>query len=122
MNHRFTKKEHLRKKKEFQIVFDKGNGFGNDQIIIYALLNKSPVSRLGLVVGRKFGNSVKRNRFKRIIREAYRLNKNLLGKGVDLVVIPKAGLADISLSLVEDKFKNLLIQINEQLKNEIHTY
>ncbi len=119
MNQRFTWKERLRKKKEFQRVFDEGRIFNNEQIKVYALLNNSSISRLGLVVGKKFGNAVKRNRFKRIFREAYRLNKNLLENGVDLIIIPRSGLTDLSLKLIEDKFINLLTQINEKFRNEI---
>ena len=114
MDQRFTKKERLLKRKEFQRVFDKGKAYGNDQVKIYALLNDDPISRLGLVVGRKFGNSPKRNRFKRIFREAYRLNKSLLSKGVDIIIIPRPGLTDLSLRAVEDKFKKILSQINEE--------
>lgn len=42
-------------------------------------LRHSENSRLGLTVSRRFGNAVQRNRFKRLVREAYRMNppKNL---------------------------------------------
>jgi ribonuclease P protein component len=116
MDQRFTKKERLLKRKEFQKVFDEGKVFSNDQTTVYALLNDDPVSRLGLVVGRKFGNSPKRNRFKRIFREAYRLNKGILSTGVDIIIIPRSGLTDLSLGAIEDKFKKVLSQINEQLR------
>ena len=115
MDQRFTKKERLQKRKEFQRVFDKGKVFSNDQTTIYALLNDDSVSRLGLVVGRKFGNAPRRNRFKRIFREAYRLNKGLLENGTDLIIIPRSGLTDLSLTAIEDKFKKVLAQINDEL-------
>ncbi len=116
MGQGFSKKERLRKRKEFQLVFDKGKRYGNDQLKIYALSNGNSVSRLGLVVGRKFGNSPRRNRFKRILREAYRLNKNLLSNGVDIVVIPRPGLTELTLNAIEEKFKIILIQINDKSK------
>jgi len=116
MDQRFSRKERLRKRKEFQQVFDKGERFGNDQLKIYALSNGDSVSRLGLVVGRKFGNAPRRNRFKRILREAYRLNKSLLSIGADIIVIPRPGLTELSLRAIEGNFKKILIQINEELK------
>ena len=116
MDHGFSKKERLLKRKEFQLVFDKGEKFGNNQLKIYALSNGNSVSRLGLVVGRKFGNSPRRNRFKRILREAYRLNKSLLNNGADIVVIPRPGLTGLTLKTIEDNFKVILIQINDKLK------
>mgnify|MGYP000129656742 FL=1 len=111
MDQRFSKKERLRKRKEFQHVFETGKRYGNDQLKIYAVSNADSVSRLGLVVGKKFGNSPKRNRFKRILREAYRLNKRLLGNGADIVVIPRPGLTELTLKAIEEKFKIILIQI-----------
>ena len=116
MDQRFSKKERLRKRKEFQHVFDNGERYGNNQLKIYAMSNGNSVSRLGLVVGRKFGNSPRRNRFKRILREAYRLNKSLLESGADIVVIPRPGLTELTLKVVEEKFKIILIQINDKLK------
>ncbi len=114
MDQGFSKRERLLKRKEFQLVFDKGGKFGNNQLKIYALPNGNSVSRLGLVVGRKFGNSPRRNRFKRILREAYRLNKNLLNNGVDIVVIPRPGLIELTLKAIEEKFKVILKQINDK--------
>ncbi len=116
MDQGFSKKERLLKRKEFQLVFEKGEKFENNQLKIYALSNGNSVSRLGLVVGRKFGNSPRRNRFKRILREAYRLNKSLLNNAADIVVIPRPGLTELTLKAIEDKFKLILIQINDKLK------
>jgi len=116
MDQGFSKKERLLKRKEFQLVFDKGEKFGNTQLKIYALANGSSASRLGLVVGRKFGNSPRRNRFKRILREAYRLNKSLLHSGADIVVIPRPGLTELTLNAVEEGFKVILVQIDDKLK------
>jgi ribonuclease P protein component len=116
MNQRFTKKERLQKRREFQQVFDKGKKYGNDQVKMYALVNDVSLSRLGLVVGKKFGNAPRRNRFKRIFREAYRLNKSLLNNSVDIIVIPRPGLEELTLGIIEDKFKKILTQINDDLK------
>ncbi len=116
MDQRFSRKERLRKQKEFQQVFDKGERYGNDQLKIFALSNGDSVSRLGLVVGRKFGNAPRRNRFKRILREAYRLNKSLLSNGVDIIVIPRPGLTELTLRAIEEKFKTILMQIDDELK------
>ncbi|HHT9124323.1 MAG TPA: ribonuclease P protein component [Candidatus Brocadiia bacterium] len=114
MNARFPKSERLLKRKEFQSVFDEGRTFRNNELLVYALPNGMNKSRLGLVVGKKVGNAVRRNRVKRILREAFRLNKGLLGVGVDLVLIPRPGLTSPALSTIEDGFKRLLTRISAE--------
>lgn len=112
MDAKFPKSERLQKKREFQKVFDEGRKFTNKELHAFAMPNGTDSSRLGLVVGRKVGNAVRRNRIKRILREAFRLNKGLLSSGVDLVLIPRPGLTSPALSIIEDEFKKLLSKIS----------
>lgn len=60
-------------------------------MVVYAVANELPYSRLGLSVGRKHGTAVQRNRIKRLLREAYRLERPQLPAGLDLVVVPRQG-------------------------------
>jgi len=60
-------------------------------VIVYAIANELAVTRLGLSVGRKHGGAVRRNRIKRLLREAFRLERPTLPIGLDLVVVPRAG-------------------------------
>jgi ribonuclease P protein component len=53
---------------------------------VCALRRSDGRSRLGLSIGRKVGNSVVRNRWKRAIREAFRLNRHLLSAPHDMIV------------------------------------
>ncbi len=114
MNARFTKSERLLKKNEFQKVFDEGRTFRNNELLVYAMPNGMDKSRIGLVVGKKVGNAVRRNRIKRILREAFRLNKGLLRISVDIVLIPRPGLTSPMLSAIEDGFKRLLLRISAE--------
>jgi len=60
-------------------------------LILRVRANELGWSRLGLSVGRRVGNAVARNRVKRLLREAWRLNKSRLRTPCDVVAIPRDG-------------------------------
>jgi len=62
-------------------------------------------SRLGLVVGRKVGTAVRRNRVKRLCRECFRTWPGLLPEGVDLVVIAREGAHVLGLDEVRAEWR-----------------
>ena len=97
---RFEPHEHLRKPAEFQAVYDRRRSAADTTLIVYAKENGLGHSRLGLSVSKKFGIAVRRNRIRRLMREAYRLTKEELAPGYDLVLIPRQ-LPDYSLAEVQ---------------------
>ncbi len=70
--------------------------------------NSLDYSRLGISVGRKFGNAVKRNRAKRLVREFFRRNKHIIPKGYDFVFLPRKNLLEIPLENMHKKWVNAL--------------
>ena len=90
--HVFTPAMRLIKRPQFRRVFERGRSRGDGSLIVYACPRKAgeedEPSRIGLTVGRKFGNSPLRNLFKRRVREAFRQNIRRLPAGHDLVVLP----------------------------------
>ena len=88
---RFPKSARVRRQAEFDLVYRDNVFAADDVLVIRARRNGSKTTRLGLSVGRKVGNAVVRNRWKRTIREAFRKQYSELPVGVDLVVRPKKG-------------------------------
>lgn len=79
----FSKKERLYLNKDIEILFTQGKSFIAYPLrIVYTMREKETdgnpsTSILISVSKKKFKRAVKRNRVKRLIREAYRLNKTL---------------------------------------------
>jgi ribonuclease P protein component len=84
---RLRKEERLLRKAQFDTVFKQGRSRGNKRVVVHVLDNDLGFPRLGLVVSRRYGNAVARNRFKRRVREWFRRNKAKLGSR-DIVVLP----------------------------------
>jgi ribonuclease P protein component len=63
--------------------------FDTEHFVLILRKNDKDVKRLGLVVGRKVGGAVSRNRIKRLIREFFRLNKEKMPESSDLIVLAK---------------------------------
>ena len=121
--HTFGKAEHLCGRKRIDGLFASGRSLSAYPIrVVYARQDEArvPVSVLVSVPKRHFKHAVDRNRLKRLMREAYRLNKYLLidqledGQHLAIAFLWTSNVkADYP--AVEVKIKNLLQRIGEQL-------
>lgn len=89
-DYRFPKTYRLRRQKDFDRVFAAKCRVADEWIAIYGWINELDHPRLGICASSRLGAAVRRNRWKRMIREAFRLLKWELPPGLDLVVIPQA--------------------------------
>lgn len=88
---RFRPEYRLRSGRDYQRVYRRRAAVSDTLLLVHACENNLAHPRLGLSVSRKVGNAVVRNRWKRIIREVFRLHRLRLPAGIDLVVSPRAG-------------------------------
>lgn len=86
--------EILNKNKDFLTLYRKGSCVVSKNVVVYFRKNSLPCNRLGITAGKKVGNAVKRNRAKRIIRQAYRENELSLPVGIDIVIVARASAPD----------------------------
>lgn len=112
--HRFSKSMRLLRASEFERVFATRASAGDDSLIVYGAANELGHPRLGLTVSRKVGRAVARNRWKRAVREAFRLVQHEL-PSLDLVCIPR-GQAAPDLKRLMKSLPDLAVRIDQQLR------
>jgi len=86
----FRPHERMTHPADFQRAFERRRSASDELLVIYGVENDREHCRLGISVSRKkIRRASARNRTKRLLREAFRLGKDELPKGVDLVVVPR---------------------------------
>ena len=85
----FPPQYHVRRGDDFRRAYRRRCSSADDVVIVYACENGLDRCRLGLSVSRKYGPAVARNRWKRLVREAFRLSRLKLPNEVDLIVLPR---------------------------------
>lgn len=89
MIRRFPKSCRLRSRRQFQRLSHNGKRHVGPTVAIDYRYNSQGVTRLGITVTKRYGIAPLRNRFKRIVREAFRLCRHQLPVGLDLNVKPR---------------------------------
>lgn len=87
----FRQAQRLKGRRAFARVFGGRRSSADRLLVVYAMPNDLSWARLGLTVGRKHGMAVRRNRIKRLLREAFRLGLDELPQGYDFVCVPRVG-------------------------------
>ena len=96
-----TATERLRKQKEIDAVVRGGRKWHARFFRIHVKANALPFSRFTVSVPRRVCIAVLRNRWKRLLRESFRLNKEAIGPGLDIVAIPTQPPAELKRPQVE---------------------
>lgn len=87
MRRSLTKTERLGKLTDIKRTFASGKRFSVPGAKLVFVDNELDFSRFMVTLVRNYGNSVERNRAKRLAREIYRINKHRLKPGFDIAVI-----------------------------------
>jgi ribonuclease P protein component len=90
----FPKEQHLRRSKDIRWLMTSGRKYISPSMILYAAQVKDEPLKAGFVVSKRLGQATLRNRIKRLMREAFRTQKNLFEKGSWLVFVARSGVKD----------------------------
>ena len=83
----FTKAQRVHGRLEFAAVFDANVKYARGPVVAFAKATDLPRARLGLSVSRRVGTAPRRNRIKRLLREAFRLMQHDFPRSYDLVLV-----------------------------------
>ena len=91
----------IRKRRRYLDVQNGGRRINTMHFIVFVLPGETERTRIGITASRRIGNSVQRNRWKRVIREAYRQIQGDITVCVDMVFIIRRGVDVPSLAQVK---------------------
>jgi ribonuclease P protein component len=94
--HGLPKRKRVRDGREFTKILKRGRYAADAILVVNVRLTAdrylpTASGRLGVTIPRKTGGAVVRNRWKRVIREAYRIQQGQLPVGYDVIVRPRRG-------------------------------
>ena len=112
----------LRNAKDFERVWREGQSHAHPLVVLVSCrqpaagepagTHAEAPTRCGFVAGKKVGSAVKRNRAKRLLREAVRARQDALAQGWDLVFVARSSLAEATLSQAQAAINQLLKRAN----------
>jgi ribonuclease P protein component len=109
----FSKDLRLRSRYDYKRMSSRCKRYNGAFFFLDVRQNECVQTRLGLTVTRQFGDAHRRNRFKRIVREAFRLCYHELIKGLDINIRPFPRLFDLTMAQVQEELLKFLKQNSE---------
>ena len=84
----------LRKQSDFIQVYNRGSSKGSKYVVVLYKKNNLDYTRTAFVASKKVGNSVKRNRARRLMKAAYSNIKAKLIAGYDIVFVARSTISE----------------------------
>jgi ribonuclease P protein component len=112
----FPKSLRLCKRSDYQRLFSFEARYVGRFVTLELRSNQFKLTRLGITVSRRYGKAVLRNRFKRIVREAFRLSKHQLVVGFDINIRPRTASISAKPKDIQEDFIRFLTKVEQKPK------
>ena len=103
-----NKEMRIKDSREFENIIKNGKKKANSFFVIYYKERNKEFSRFGVSLSKKFGNAVKRNKYKRILREIIRINQKKFKNTYDYIIIMKKSCDNLEYKVIEENLLTLL--------------
>ncbi len=118
MDQTLPRDQRIRKWSEMETLLRKGRLVRTPLWDLRWGANVLGISRLGVITGKRLGNSPARKRWRRLVREAFRRHKDGIPGALDMVVIPRKGPVDLGFASVEGEWLRTLAKLPVKPKTE----
>ena len=107
----------VKKNYEFARIYKRGKFYVAKRMTLYVYPNRTGVTRLGLSVSKKVGKAVKRNLFRRRMKESIFCYQDGLKAGIDLVFVARKCEEIPGFHEIKKEMKFLLKKLNAYEEN-----
>ena len=97
----------IKKNSDFQAIYRTAKSYANRQLVMYVRKTENTQSRIGISVSKKVGNSVVRHHLVRLVRESFRLHKDEIETGLDIVVVARQMAKESDFKKIESAYLHL---------------
>ena len=104
--------------RDFKRIMTTGKVQKNKSFVIYYIENNLPYNRYGISVGKKIGNAVNRNKYKRRLRSIIDNSKKDYINSQDYIIILRGSAKDKNYQDLEKDFLLLMNNIRKEKTNE----
>ena len=99
--------ESIKNNSDFLKAYRHGKSYANRYLVMYVRKNDLDRNRYGITVSKKVGNSVVRHHLVRLVRESFRLHKDEIETGLDIVVVARQMAKESDFKKIESAYLHL---------------
>ncbi len=104
----FKKTQRITKTQEYKTNFAKSRPIKGDNLKIFYSRNNENERKVGIIISKKVKGAVKRNRYKRLIKEYFRLNIKTMNAGRNVIVILLSEIKPIKYGIIANEITEIL--------------